>query len=294
MSSSREAAGQSGGVNISGSVGSVGGDIVGRDKIGLDEKEVGRQIAGAQRPVTEELARLTAQVAREKGVDPKVLAPLFDHLGHSGLTLDEMRSRAGEAIEAILSRARQKIEPSNESADIDAIISAARARLGNLDTAGARSILATKIAEEETARRQRLIPLLEEQAAVERLSFDHEAAKATLRQLLALDPERVWSWIELGDLCVTTAALDPAINSFRHSLAIAERLAEADPGNAGWQCDLSVSYERIGDVQRAQGDLAAALRSYQASLAIRERLAEADPGNAGWQRDLALSSVGWP
>jgi tetratricopeptide (TPR) repeat protein len=195
---------------------------------GLDVKETGQEIEQRIDPLREEVAALRVEFAREKGVDPKVLAPLFDHLGHSGLTLDEMRSRAGEAIEAILSRARQKIEPSNEGADIDAIIGAARARLGNLDTAGARSILATKIAEEEAARRQRLIPLLEEQAAVERLSFDHEAAKATLRQLLALDPERVWSWIELGDLCVTTAALDPAINSFRHSLAIAERLAEAE------------------------------------------------------------------
>jgi alkanesulfonate monooxygenase SsuD/methylene tetrahydromethanopterin reductase-like flavin-dependent oxidoreductase (luciferase family) len=47
--------------------------------------------------------------------------------------------------------------------------------------------------------------------------------------------------------------------------------------------DLSVSHDRIGDVQRAQGDLTAALTSYQASLAIAERLAKADPGNAGWQ-----------
>ena len=66
------------------------------------------------------------------------------------------------------------------------------------------------------------------------------------------------------------------------TLAIAERLAKADPGNAGWQRDLSVSHERIGEVQQAQGDLAAALTSYQASLAIAERLAKADPGNAGW------------
>ena len=67
-----------------------------------------------------------------------------------------MRSRAGDAIEAILSRARQKIEPSSEGADIDATIGAARAKLGNLDTAGARAVLAAKIAEEETTRRQDL------------------------------------------------------------------------------------------------------------------------------------------
>ena len=46
-------------------------------------------------------------------------------------------------------------------------------------------------------------------------------------------------------------------------LAIAERLAKADPDNAGWQRDLSVSHDKIGDVQLAQDDLAAALTSYR-------------------------------
>ena len=68
-----------------------------------------------------------------------------------------------------------------------------------------------------------------------------------------------------------------------------ECLAKADPGNAGWQRDLSVSHDQIGDVLRAQGNLPAALDSYQASLAIADRLAKADPGNAGWQRDLSVS-----
>jgi hypothetical protein len=36
-----------------------------------------------------------------------------------------------------------------------------------------------------------------------------------------------------------------------------------NPGNAGWQRDLSVSHNKIGDVQRAQGDLTAALASYR-------------------------------
>jgi hypothetical protein len=58
-----------------------------------------------------------------------------------------------------------------------------------------------------------------------------------------------------------------------------------------WQHDLSVSHDRIGDVQRAQGDLPAALTSYRASHAIFERVAKVDPGNAEWQRDLIVSYV---
>ena len=92
-----------------------------------------------------------------------------------------------------------------------------------------------------------------------------------------------------GDKWLTFGSLANASADYQTSHAICERLAKADPGNAGWQRDLSVSHDRIGDVQEAQGDLAAALASYQASLAIRERLAKADPGNAGWQRDLSVS-----
>ncbi len=52
---------------------------------------------------------------------------------------------------------------------------------------------------------------------------------------------------------------------------------------------LAVSYEKVGDVQKAQGNLPAALASYQARLAISDRLAKSDPGNGGWQRDLSIS-----
>ena len=88
---------------------------------------------------------------------------------------------------------------------------------------------------------------------------------------------------------VAQGDLAGALTSYRDGLAIADRLAKADPGNAGWQRDLSVSYEKIGDVQVAQGDLAGALKSYRDSLAIADRLAKSDPGNAGWQRDLSVS-----
>ena len=66
-------------------------------------------------------------------------------------------------------------------------------------------------------------------------------------------------------------------------------LLAGNPDSTDWQRDLSVSYEKVGDVQVAQGDLAGALKSYRDSLAIRDRLAKSDPGNAGWQRDLSVS-----
>jgi tetratricopeptide (TPR) repeat protein len=71
-------------------------------------------------------------------------------------------------------------------------------------------------------------------------------------------------------------------------------LAAADPGNAGWQRDLSVSLEKVGDVRFDAGDRAGALAAYEECLAIRRKLAAADSGNSGWQRDVAvgLNQVG--
>ena len=83
-------------------------------------------------------------------------------------------------------------------------------------------------------------------------------------------------------LAVRQALLEPV-------RAAMERLASQDPGNAGWQRDLSVSQEKVGDVRWAQGDLPGALSIYEASLTVRERLASQEPGNAGWQRDLSVS-----
>ena len=128
---------------------------------------------------------------------------------------------------------------------------------------------------------------------LERVAGTLAGARAAIDSALAIKAadERSASvaLTDLGDVQQAQGDLAAALTSYQASLAIVERLAKADPGNAGWQRDLSVSYGKIGDVQQAQGDLAAALTSYRVSHEIRERLAKADPGNAVWQRDLSVS-----
>jgi hypothetical protein len=53
-------------------------------------------------------------------------------------------------------------------------------------------------------------------------------------------------------------------------LAIRVRLAEADPSNSEAQRDLSVSYERLGDLMQAVGNTGEAERFYRGGLAIAE------------------------
>jgi tetratricopeptide (TPR) repeat protein len=104
-----------------------------------------------------------------------------------------------------------------------------------------------------------------------------------------IDRERAVLGNRRADLLLQRGDLGGAEQAYRASLAVAERLAKADPSNAQWQRDLSVSQIYIGQVLSAQGDLGGAEQAYRASLAVRERLAKADPSNAQWQRDLSVS-----
>jgi tetratricopeptide (TPR) repeat protein len=83
--------------------------------------------------------------------------------------------------------------------------------------------------------------------------------------------------------------LPAAMTSYQAGLAITRVLVKSDPANAGWQRDLGISYEKIGDVQMAQGDLPEALKSYRDEFAIMDRLAKANPSSAFWQRSQAVS-----
>jgi tetratricopeptide (TPR) repeat protein len=121
------------------------------------------------------------------------------------------------------------------------------------------------------------------------------AAEKSYRALIQLagkgagEVQIFWARTGLGDIAVARGNLTVALAAYDEARSAMERLAAPDAGNANWQRDLSVSYEKVGGVQEAQGNLAGALKSYSDSLAIADRLAKSDPGNAGWQRDLSVS-----
>ena len=122
-----------------------------------------------------------------------------------------------------------------------------------------------------------------------------DAAEKSYRALLRLaskgasEREIFWAGAGLGDIAVARGDLNAALAAYGEARSEMDRLATSDPGNAGWQRDLSVSYNKVGEVQEAQGDLKAALKSYSDSLAISDSLTKSDSTNAGWQRDRALS-----
>ncbi len=88
-----------------------------------------------------------------------------------------------------------------------------------------------------------------------------------------------------AQLALERGHLDQASALYLEALADAHRRAAADPSNAGWQRDLSVSYNKLGDVAVTAGKLDDARGWFEKAQA----LAAADPSNAGWQRDLCTT-----
>jgi tetratricopeptide (TPR) repeat protein len=222
-----------------------------------------------------------APVARDQHIPIADLRPVLDQLGAQNVPVAEIPARIADFVTAARAHAAERVPASNDGADIDAAIAASRRRLQVPDAAGARAVLQAKIDEEREARARRLVPLLKERATVDRLAFDYESARSALSEITALTTDDVWAWLDLGDLWKITGPLDCALRAYREAEGAARRTND--------ERDLSVSYDRIGNVLEAQGNLPKALKSFRDGLAIAERLAQSDPGNAGWQSDLSVS-----
>jgi tetratricopeptide (TPR) repeat protein len=225
-----------------------------------------------------------------------------------------------EAVQQALERVRV-----GDSVPLEALLREHADRL--MELAGGGNTLEPTIATSADLRRLSAEAFRELGALASLRSVDD--ALAAYRRAAALDPDDTWTWIfisrleraagrlvpaaaaaeaaleraeavllqrdqmaalnTLGEVRVSQGVLAAASEAFWSGKGIAEKFAAADPGNAGWQRDLSVSWIKIGVVRVAQGDLAGALAAHTASHAIAEKLAAADPGNANWQRDLSVS-----
>jgi len=93
--------------------------------------------------------------------------------------------------------------------------------------------------------------------------------------------------VRLADLLLDRVALAEIEPLYRRALAIFARLAQADPGNAGWQRDLAVSHAKLASPFRKGGENAKALDALRRGRAIMARMTALSPDNAVWKRDLA-------
>ena len=92
---------------------------------------------------------------------------------------------------------------------------------------------------------------------------------------------------KVGDVQVAQGDLTAALKSYQDSLDIRDPLAKADPGNAGWQRDLAVSYAKLANVQLKANRPAESRAALEAGRAILAKLVADHPGFAQWKQDLA-------
>ncbi len=301
---------------------------VGRDSYGsitningLDKDAVGRML-------DEKLSR----IAEQKGVPEPPLRSVLAKLGAMQVPLAEIPARLDAAADELIRLRADLARLRNDRPEFAAIRARASGLIDQGEFDAARAVLregreVARALREEISRSE--AGFLADEARIDRLQLNHDAARAKFAEAARLNPDDCWVWIELGDLwtllgslaeaetafraarraaaengderdlsvsfnkvgdvLVAQGNLPEAEKTYRDSLAIRDRLAKSDPGHAGWQRDLSVSFNKVGDVLVAQGNLPEALKTYRDSLAIRDRLAKSDPGNAGWQRDLSVS-----
>jgi len=72
-------------------------------------------------------------------------------------------------------------------------------------------------------------------------------------------------------------------------MEIRKRLCELEPGRSDLQRDLSVSFERLGDINRQLGRGDEALKFYEKAMEIRKRLCELEPEVIERQADMVVS-----
>ena len=106
--------------------------------------------------------------------------------------------------------------------------------------------------------------------------------------------------MRLGEIDLKRGNLTGALEREKLALIIAERCAQAAPGDAECQGYLSDAYIKVGDVLEVQGNHPAALAAYRNSLTNAQRLVERDPGNRDWRIDVDFAyrdgfqmAVGW-
>jgi tetratricopeptide (TPR) repeat protein len=92
------------------------------------------------------------------------------------------------------------------------------------------------------------------------------------------------SLVTVGD---AQGNLPEVLKSYQRSLAILDRLAKSDPGNAVWQRDLASGYARLGACFEQVADLADARNAFSEGRLIIIHLLTRFPDHPQWTRDLA-------
>ncbi|MFC4311661.1 tetratricopeptide repeat protein [Steroidobacter flavus] len=211
---------------------------------------------------------------------------LLDYQKSTDEQLATLTRQVRELTVAITSVNAIAAEPNANEAD-----KRAAELLAQGDASGAIALLGR---EAEQARQsaldtnQRAADLYRQQAALLTARNVRKALEALARSL-EMVPDQFDTLWDAGDLGLLVGDTQRAKGYYTHMAELARAQIRSNPANTKWQRDLSVSYNKIGDVLVFQGAGAGALEAHREALAIAAPFAARDPENTQWQRDLSVT-----
>lgn len=121
--------------------------------------------------------------------------------------------------------------------------------------------------------------------------LDNLATEASGDQLLQYDLATAYQ--KVGDIQGRPYAPNlgdtaGAVQSYRKSLEIFEKLTQDNPQNQQFAFDLSIGTERVGDILARTGDTAGAIQHYTQAFDLQKTLLAAAPLNGEYQKHLAM------
>jgi hypothetical protein len=253
--------------------------------IGLDEKQVGQQITNAQKPLTEQLEQLAAQVARDKGVEVAPLRAILLKLGEAGVGDADVAKRLDEKADELINLREEIAKLRQGPAELATYAQQAQALIDKGDFDGARAALASGRAAAHTMREQSSryeAQFLAQDAKIDHLRLAYRSAAAkyadAARLMETVDQRRQWQLLyaqarelysqgfEFGD----NAALVESIAVDRDRLLLSPR-AQHPLAWAAIQNDLGNALWTLGGREGGTAHLEEAVAAYREALMERTR-----------------------
>jgi len=253
--------------------------------IGLDEKKTGELIAAAQKPLTDQLERLVAQVSREKSVPIAPLRAILVKLGEAGVSEEAIPQRLDAKADELLKLREEIAQLRQGPLELASFAQRAQAQIDQGDFERARTALAEGRAKAHKLREQSSryeADFLAREAQIDHLQLAYRSAAAKYLEAAALmagvDPEKRWQFLlaradELlvqGDEFGDNEALLQAIAAYRETITHVPR--ERVPLQwAATQNHLGRALRILGARESSTVRLEEAVAAYRAALEERTR-----------------------
>ena len=248
--------------------------------IGLNEKQVGQQIADAQKPLTEQYEKLAAQIARDKGVEVAPLRSILVKLGEAGVRDEEIPKRLDEKADELIKLRAEIAKLRQGPAELAAYAQQAQSLIDKGYFDGARAALTSGQAAAHAMREQSSryeAQFLAQDAGIDHLQLAYRpAAKKygdAARLMENVDQRQQWQFLmaqaeELynqGDEFGDNPALEESITVLRDALLLAPR-SQQGPDWAMTQVNLGTALCRLGERESGTARLEQAVAAFRDAL----------------------------